>query len=483
MNEYKLFVHRIGLMGLTNILLALSSLIFLPVMTKSFSTADYGIWVQINTTIALVVSASNLGLPYTMLRFLSAEKDKTVIQERFYSITAVLIFSASIISLILLIFSSTISSYLFNNNSNIALLLIPLTFFSCLNGLLINYFRTFQQMKKYSIFLILQTYLAVFIVSYLALNGFDIYIASTGLLISNLIIFIIISILIIKDIGLKIPKFSNIREYLSFGIPTVPANLSYWILDSSDRYLIGILMGTLFVGYYSPGYTLGYIIVMIMAPFSLLLPSILPKYYEEKNEKQMHIYLDYSLKFFLLFAIPSVFGLSMLSKPLLLILTTPEIALNGYLVTPFIALSFLLYGFHAIISNVLVLEKKTKIFGLIWITAALLNLGLNIFLIPYIGILGAAISTLIAYFIATLITLVYTTKSFKFNFNPKFILKSTLASIIMSLIIVIINPQGIIMIIFTTLICSAVYFLLLRISGGIKEEEIKLLKSIMLNSN
>jgi O-antigen/teichoic acid export membrane protein len=130
-------------------------------MTKSFSTADYGMWVQINTTISLVVSASNLGLPYTMIRFLSAEKDKELIQERFFSITGVLLISATIISLILLIFSNSISSYLFNNNNNIAILLIPLTFFSCVNGLLINYFRTFKQMKRYSILSVMQTYLAV----------------------------------------------------------------------------------------------------------------------------------------------------------------------------------------------------------------------------------------------------------------------------------------------------------------------------------
>lgn len=483
LNEYKLFVHRIGLIGITNLLLSLSSLIFLPVMTKSFSTADYGIWVQINTTISLVVSASNLGLPYTMIRFLSAEKDKRIIQERFFSLFGVLLISTTIISIMLLIFSNNISAYLFNDNNSIALLLIPLTFFSCLNSLLINYFRTFKQMKRYSILSLVQTYLAVSIVSYLAYMRFNIYITSVGLLISYLIIFIIMFYFIIKEIGFKIPKFKNIREYLSFGIPTIPSNLSYWILDSSDRYVIGILLGTLFVGYYSPGYTLGYIIMMILSPFSTLLPAILPKYYEEKNEKKMHVYLDYSLKFFLLVSIPSVFGLSMLSKPILLILTTPEIALNGYLITPFVALSFLFYGFHGIISNVLILEKKTKIFGLVWITAAILNLGLNILFVEYLEIIGAALSTLIAYFIAALITFQYSNKSFKFDFDLKFILKSITASLIISMLIFIINPQGVILIILTILICSAVYFLLLIILDGIKEEEIKIFKNILLNSN
>ncbi len=78
-----------------------------------------------------------------------------------------------------------------------------------------------------------------------------------GILIANIISFFIMIIFIISNIGFKIPKFKNMREYLSFGLPTIPANLSSWIVDSSDRYVIGILLGSAFVGYYSPGYTLG----------------------------------------------------------------------------------------------------------------------------------------------------------------------------------------------------------------------------------
>ena len=67
--EYKLFVQRIGLVGITNILIALSSLILLPILTKGLSITEYGTWVLIMTTIALIPNVANLGLPYTMVRF------------------------------------------------------------------------------------------------------------------------------------------------------------------------------------------------------------------------------------------------------------------------------------------------------------------------------------------------------------------------------------------------------------------------------
>ena len=99
MNEYKLFVQRIGLIGITNILVALSSLILLPIMTKSFSISNYGIWVQINTTIGLIPNLATLGLPYTMVRFFSSEKDKEKIQEGFYSLLSIVLVSSIILSI------------------------------------------------------------------------------------------------------------------------------------------------------------------------------------------------------------------------------------------------------------------------------------------------------------------------------------------------------------------------------------------------
>ena len=86
LSQYVKFVQRIGLVGITNILISLSSLIFIPIITKSFSTAEYGMWAQVTTTVALVPNIANLGLPYTMVRFLSSEKDKTKIRGSFYSI-------------------------------------------------------------------------------------------------------------------------------------------------------------------------------------------------------------------------------------------------------------------------------------------------------------------------------------------------------------------------------------------------------------
>ena len=164
-----------------------------------------------------------------------------------------------------------------------------------------------------------------------------------------------------------------------------------------------------------------------------------------------------------------------------MILTTPEIAVNGYLITPFIALSALLFGIYGIVSNMFILEKKTKIIGLIWIIAAILNLSLNILSVPYIGILGAAIATLFAYTIAFIITLFYL-KNFKLEIDFLFIIKSIISSIFISFLIILINPEGILNVSIVVGISAIIYLISILLLKGIRKEEIKFFKDILNNN-
>ena len=185
------------------------------------------------------------------------------------------------------------------------------------------------------------------------------------------------------------------------------------------------------------------------------------------------------LKYFLMIAIPSALGLTILSKHLLIIFSTKEIASNAYFVTPFVVLSILLYGIYNIIAQILILFKKTKIFGTIWIIAALLNIGLNFIFIPKFGILGAAITTLIAYLLAFFLIWYYSFKKFKFDIDWQFILKSVIASALMGLFIFWFNPVGLLKTIIAIILGLIIYGILIFLLKGFSKKEIKFLKSFL----
>lgn len=482
MNEYKRFIQRIGIVGITNILISISGLIFIPIITKNFPVADYGIWAQVNTTIALIPNIANLGLPYTMVRFLSAENDKLKIRDSFYSMLAVVFASSLIISLIFILFKVQIANSLFGGNLNILYIVSIISFFACMNLMLISFFRTFQQIKRYSLFLALQTYIGVIVSSYLALSGYNIEIVVLGLLVGYLIVFIIMLLIIGGYLGLNIPKFKNLKEELEFAIPTIPSNVSSWVVDSSDKYVIGIFLGSAAVGYYSPSYALGSILLMFLSPFALLLPAVLPKYFEEGNLKQVNVFLKYSMKYFLIITIPAAVGLSVLSKQLLLIITTPEIAMNGYLITPFVCLGAIFMGMYGITNNILILEKKTKILGKIWIILGFLNIIFNIIAVPFIGIIGAAIVTLFCYLFSFLITAVYSKKYLKLPFEINSLIRIIISSIIMGIFVFLMNPYGLLNVLVTIIVAIAIYFIILFLIRGINKEEINFFKKMINES-
>ncbi|MDI6723950.1 MAG: oligosaccharide flippase family protein [Methanobacterium sp.] len=479
MSEYKLFVQRIGLVGITNVLVSLASLILLPILSKNLPVQDYGVWVQFIATFAFIPLIVNLGLPYTMVRFLAVKHEKGEIQEGFYSITLLLLLVSLITAMALFLLSGQIASLLFNGNIEISKLLALSIIIGILSTSFFSYFRTFQQMKLFSILTLLQTYLGVIMVIIFVYLGFSVSGVVLGYIIAQIITFVLAMALIIRQIGFKVPKFENMTEYLSFGIPTVPGNLSSWMVDMSDRYVIGILLGTAFVGYYSPGYTLGNLILMMMAPFTYLLPSVLFSYYDQNKIEEVIIHLQYSIKYFILLALPAVFGLSLLSKPLLTILSTSEIASNGYLITPFVALGAFLLGIYGLISQILALEKKTKIIGSLWMIAAVINIILNIIFVPLLGIVAAAISTLIAYGFVFGVSTYYSLKNIKIGFDWEFIIKSLIASILMSLVLIFINPTSAFWIITTVIICSGVYIGLVLLFRGISKDEIEFFKNLM----
>lgn len=466
------------MIGATQMLASLSGIILLPILTKNLSIEDYGMWTQINVTIGMIPGLVMLGLPYTMVRFLPGLKKKEEIQETFYSIFFVVLFTSGVASLLLYLFSGKIASRLFDNNILIVKILSLIVFTECLNNLLLNYLRAKEQIKKYSLLILLNNIFQLLIISLFILMGKGILGATAGLLIKTVTLFIITAYNVISEIGIRKPLFKNIKEYLNFGIPTVPGNFSNWIVNSSDLYVIGILLGTASVGYYSPGYSLGSIIGIFLAPFSFLLPSVLSKKYDENNTEEVKTILSYSFKYLMMISIPTVFGISFLSKPILTILSTPEIASQGYLITPFVVLSTLLFGAYTIILQIIILEKKTKIIGKIWIIAALLNLGLNFIFVPYLGIIGAAITTLIAFCFSTVATTFYANKMLKFDMKFIFLLKSILASLIISSIIMVSNPIELLSLVVIIGICIIVYFLILYLMKGFEKQEIEFFKKM-----
>lgn len=476
---YKKFLEDLGVLWITQFINALSGLIILPIITKLLGAENYGVWIQILVTIGLIAPIATLGLPFALVRFLAGEKNKEKIQDDIWSVFTLISGVAVVIALILVFFSFPVSKFL-GVDKIFVLISALIIIFECLSQTLGNIFRAFQQIKKISVIGIAGKLAESGMVILSIFLGYGLFGAILSILIVKIIGFIVVSAIVIKEIGIKIPKFWRMKEYLLFGLPGIIGSISSWITQSSDRYFIGVFLGTLFVGYYSPAYTLGCILTFLIGPIVYLLPATLSKYHDGNETEKVENYMAYSLKYFLVIAVPSVFGLSVLSKQLLTIFSTYSIAQNSYFVTPFVALSMLFMGVCGIIGQSISLKKKTHIEGIIILIAAVLNLGLNFILVPYFGLLGAAITTLLAYAFILIATWYYSSKklSFKFRIDWNFISKTLIASVLMSILILWFNPLGLWKTLGAVFAGTIVYFLFIIIFKGLDEKEITLLKNV-----
>jgi O-antigen/teichoic acid export membrane protein len=280
--------------------------------------------------------------------------------------------------------------------------------------------------------------------------------------------------LIVTHIGIKWPDFRYLKSYLKFGLPIVPLLLFAWTTELSDRYVIGHFLGVAYVGIYSASYTLCGVMGWLHRPVVQILQPTVSKSHDEGKTAEVQSYLGYSLKYVAMIAIPAAVGLSLLGRQLLLIFTTEEFASNGYLVICLVAPSQVLVMIYAVTGwQMLMLAKKTSILAATWGVAAVVNLSLNLVLVPHFGILAAAGTTLLSYALGTGITLWFAFRDLSFPVNWISILRSLTASAVMAGVILLMDPAKTWEVAFTIVLGAAVYILALLLLRGLTRDEIR----------
>jgi len=469
---YGRFAKEVLILGAATVLTSFGGIFFLPLVTKTLGAHDYGIWAQVQITAGLTSGVLCLGLPYALTRFLPAKTDRAEIRDDFYSVVCLVSIITVPFSLAVILSAGVIARTFFDGATRVVVIAGFLMMLQPAQYAYLYVLRAWRHMWTYSVLTVVQAYGTVGLVAYLALNGHGLSTMLIGSLAVQAAVLVILFSLVWRQIGLGRPSFRNMRQYLRFSLPTVPGNISWWVMSVSDRYVIAYYLGATSVGVYSAAYSLANTLALIIGILGLVLTPALSKLYDESNVNELATHLRYSLKYFLLLAIPFVFGAAALAKPLLTLFSTSEIASQGYGVLPLLAASILLYGASVVIGTALPLAKKTAISALIMVLAAVVNLGLNLILVPHFGIMGSAVGILAAQAFALGLATYYSFKEFSFPIDWLFIMKSLVASGVMALAVWLLSPEGIWGTILTVIAGVAVYGAALLFLKGIDKEEV-----------
>jgi O-antigen/teichoic acid export membrane protein len=481
MKAYRSFAKNIGLMGFTQVVLGLQALLLLPLLTKFLGLTYYGIWSQIKITIILLSTFAMFGFEFSIIRFMSGKKNTKV---AFSSILAICIISSVLLATIVYLFSTQIGLFLTQVPSAGAFFKFSaiLILFNTLHTLFITFFRAKENIRLFSLVEVIRTIFELGLIYFFLLNGYG-------------LISVIFSFIVIK-FALILFEFFALREYLTrklslklvkvhlnYSLPLMIAPILYWVLQTSDQYIIGYFLGVKAISVYALVYGLSYCVKFLSVVVRSVLQPALSRAVNQGDLSLARSYFEYSYKYIFMMIIPFVFGLSFLSELIIKIVSTTEF-LEGVTLIPIIATGIGVSTFFGLASQLLLLNKETKRLRNILISLAFLNICLNFLLVPTHGMFGAAISTFLTFLISAIFG-IHVLKTMKVNLMPKFLLKSILSASIMSLLVVLMNTLQFssLLLKFVSIIFVAVpiYFISLYLLRGIKRKEVVfLIKSFNL---
>ncbi len=184
------------------------------------------------------------------------------------------------------------------------------------------------------------------------------------------------------------------RKMLRFGLPMIVANISGWILSSSDRFFLVHYSSYEQVGLYSIAYKFaGGISFMLFTPFTQAWTR---SAFQDQSSSNLPALINQSARLFIAAGLFVTVASSMLIPEVLVILTTPSYY-GAYVAYPFIVASLFAFSLNRLLEVPLHLKDRSGISSTLGLVAMCVNLALNFLLIPRWGILGASIATWAAY--------------------------------------------------------------------------------------
>ncbi len=479
------FAKDAGLMSITQAILGLQAFLLLPILTKFLGATNFGIWSQISITVSLLGGFAMLGLGQAVLRFISGQENKEKVSKEFISVIFISIVTAIVFGILIFIFSDKLGLLLTHVTGSgfffkFVILLLSL---SVIHRLFANFFMAKENVKLYSSIEIARAALELGLIYIFLSKGYGLLgLIGTFILVKLTIIFLGL-LNGRKYLKLARPSLKVIKPYLSFSLPLTILPILTWTIQSGDQYIIGFYFGAKAVGIYGLAYSLCFMIRTLLNPITLILTPALSRAWNKGNWKEVRTYFKYSYKYLFMIAIPAAFGLSMLSEPIIKLISTTEF-IGGSILIPFISAGFVLYPFWTLGARFLFLKKETKKFTKVMLFLVIINILLNILLVPFLGPLGAAISTLITFGISAAIG-IRLLKDMGFGLMGKFLFKCVFSSVLMSVAILILRNilvmNEIIKLGIIVVISVAVYFLILFYLKGISKSELRFFRTLVFS--
>ncbi|KKG67691.1 flippase [Methanosarcina mazei] len=278
-------------------------------------------------------------------------------------------------------------------------------------------------------------------------------------------------LMMILSKNIILPEFKydiNLCKFiLRESLPLAMATLFIAIYYRIDVVMLSLLKGDVDVGIYGAAYRLTEAFTFIPATFMVSIFPLMSRYHKESTDKLIFSYLK-SFKFLFIIALPLAIGITLISDKIVILVYGNQFENSVQLLQILIwstAIVFINYP----LAQLLISTNKQNIFATSTAICAILNVVLNLILIPDYSYTGASIATVVTQLINSLIIL---------HYRPKELLLSQLlheiripffAAIFMAIFTF--YSKYYFDLVFVIMISIILYFVLLYSLGGLDYEE------------
>ncbi len=416
-NNYKYLFKNIGILSLSQFSSKIVSFLLVPMYARTLTTEEYGSFDIVSTMIILIIPILTLNVKESVLRF---SLDKRI------DISSVLGVAISLYLQGLLILAIGVAMlWWFEITGEWHKYLIYAVFMYALISwyeILSNLARGMEKINVIAWAGVVIT-LSNAVSNVLALLVLKIGIIGLfySVIISNGIAILYISyVLKIWRYFIKDTDNSRLkRQMLFYSTPMILTSVSWWINSAVDRYVVLNFCGLSVAGLYSMAFKIPTIISTMQAVFNQawVLSSVKEYDSEDKNGFFAVTYGVYHSSLILICSISII-----ATHPLARILFGEEFY-DSWIYVPFLIVSVLFGGLIGYIGGILSAVKAAKSLGISVLAGAIINVVLNLVLVYLLGAIGAAISTMIAYFAVwrIRITVIRRYIHFKRNFTQDYL--------------------------------------------------------------
>lgn len=449
--------------ALAKVFALLIPILITPYLARVLEPDGNGVISFVASIVSYFVIASNIGIETYGQKIISKNRDNKAYLKQF--LIEITVLRAILTGICLVIYYVTFVLVLKANTMlyaiyGLTLMAVAIDF--------TWFFQGVEDFKKIAFANILSKVLYVVLVFVLVKEKKDLNLSAFILVVTNVLPYFFLIPFIFKytrrvKLENRINPFCHFKECMVYFVPTIAIQI-YTILDKT---MIGLITNSDFEnGYYEKAEQLAKLPITIITMMNIIMRSRISYYYAYQEFEKIKHLTKKSASFSLLLAIPIMFGLIVTAKrfvPIYLGEGYEECIPLVYIFSPLI----LIIG----VSNLLGTHyytpfDKQRISNRFLIIGAIINVLLNAILIYYFKARGAAISSIVAELVITLLYLWFAKDFFTFKDFIKVGYKYLISGSIMFVTLLVLNyylPMGIWFLILEIGIGMGEYFILLFI--------------------